>query len=69
MSRYYVFSRTWWCETSDKSWPNGLKPHAGLKTVLRRNLTREEAVSFCRHRNEIDNPGRLSRKCEFDKQR
>ncbi len=61
---YRVFSRTWW--KSNPSWPNGLEPCAGRKTTLAKRVSREEALQICKRYNETHNPGKLSRKAEFD---
>lgn len=61
---YTVFIRNWW--KVNKTWPEGLEPdpHA-RKTVLRRNLSHDEAVQCCKDYNTNHNPGKLSRKAEF----
>jgi hypothetical protein len=64
---YAVFVRTWW--RSNPSWPNGLEPCAGKKRYLRRRIaTEEEARRICRQYNDTHEPGRLSRKAEYEGQ-
>ena len=63
---YRAFTRTWW--RNNPAWPNGLEPGAGRKTTIGRNLTADEALRVCKHYNETHNPGRLSRKAEFERQ-
>jgi hypothetical protein len=64
MKKYIIFTRTWWKE--NKEWPNGLEPHAGRKKVIGFAQTEEEAQTICKEWNAGHNPGRLSRKAEFD---
>jgi len=61
---YNVFHRTWW--KNNESWPNGLEPHAGRKTHITNVGTQEEARQACKEYNDTHNPGRLSRKAEFE---
>ena len=61
---YRIFTRTWWKKTPD--YPDGLEPHAGRQTTIGRAETEAEAVEYCRHWNATHNPGKLSRKAEFD---
>lgn len=63
---YRAFTRTWW--RSNPSWPDGREPGAGPKTTLARHLTYDEAVRICRTYNETHNPGKLSRKAEFEQE-
>ena len=65
-ARYRVFSRTWW--RSNPAWPDGREPGAGPKRTLRRNLSYEEARQFCQEWNATHDPGKLSRKAEFELQ-
>lgn len=62
---YKVFTRTWWKENID--WTNGLEPHAGRKTTLGIYNTDIEAHKRCQDYNDNNNPGRLSRKAEFER--
>ena len=69
MKTYYVFVRDWWKE--NPSWPNGLEPDSGAeKTILRggRGLTEEEAREMAQEWNKTHDPGRYSRKAEFDEE-
>lgn len=61
---FNVFTRTWWA--TDKSWPNGLRPQAGRKTYLAKRVTEAEARRLCQEYNSTHNPGRLSRKAEYE---
>lgn len=58
---YTVFTRNWWRKEGDRLVPD---PSA-RKTVLRRNLTKDEARGLCEEWNNTHNPGKLSRKAEF----
>ena len=61
---YKAFTRTWW--KVNKSWPNGLEPHAGRKTWFPETFqTDAEASAFCREWNGENPAGRLSRKAEY----
>ena len=65
---YKVFTRTFWKETKDKGWPNGLEPHLGRKTTLGEYRFAEQAVRACaEYNNAIKGENRLSRKAEFEK--
>ena len=65
MEAYYnVFHRTWWVEKS--GWPGGLEPGAGKKTYLARHVTYADAREIQRQYNDTHEPGRLSRKAEFE---
>lgn len=58
---YNVFVRNWW------RIENGIRvPHAGRKTYLRKHVTYEDARAICAQYNSTHNPGRLSRKAEFE---
>ena len=68
-AKYDVFHRTWWREATkeETNWPDGLVPHCGRKTYLRRGLaTIEEARAVCAEYNATHAPRRLSRKAEFE---
>ena len=58
-----VFHRTWY--KRNPTWPNGLEPCAGRKTIIARHVTWAEARSLCEVWNKNHSPGRLSRKAEF----
>lgn len=61
---YRVFVRSWW--KANPKWPNGLEPHAGRKKTIRRVNTEEDARRVCREYNDTHNPGRYSRKAEYE---
>lgn len=61
---YRMFTRTWW--KRDKSYPGGLRPHAGRKSTKGYARTEEEARAFCRQWNANHDPGPLSLKCEYE---
>ena len=61
---YRTFTRTWWKENPD--WPSGLEPCPGDKSPVSRNLTEGEARNQCQTYNRTHNPGRLSRKMEYE---
>ena len=62
---YRVFVRNWW--KRNPNYPGGLEPCPGRKTVIRRRVdTAEEARRICREYNDTHDPGRLSRKAEFE---
>jgi hypothetical protein len=63
---YRVFTRIWW--RNNPGWPNGLEPHAGRQTTIARHCTEDEARDTCRVWNANHNPGRLSRKAEYDQE-
>ena len=62
---YRVFVRNWWKD--NPSWPNGLEPDP---TAEREDLgevdTEEEARALCREYNSTHEPGRYSRKAEYE---
>ena len=62
---YKIFTRTWW--KVNHQWPNGLEPHAGRKYTIDHASTEEEARKICREYNDTHNPGKLSRKAEYEK--
>ena len=61
---YQTFTRTWWRE--NRSWPNGLEPHAGRKSYYATHDTEEEAREACKKWNTTHGPGRLSKKMEYE---
>ena len=63
---YHAFSRTWW--RSNPAWPGGREPGAGRKATLGRRLTYDEARRLCEQYNSTHNPGKLSRKAEFQQE-
>ena len=64
---YKVFTRTWWKENPE--WPDGLEPGPGHKCTIARNIsTEEEARRIARNYNDTHDPGRLSKKAEYEEQ-
>ncbi len=62
---YSVFTRTWWKE--NPSYPNGLEPSLGNKSYLKRHVgSKREALNLCKQWNSANEPGRLSRKAEYE---
>jgi len=61
---YHIFHRTWW--RPNPSWPNGLQPHAGVKTYFGTAATEADARAQCAQWNGTHEPGRLSRKAEYE---
>lgn len=65
MENYYnVFVRTWWI--NNPSWPDGREPGAGKKRYIRKHVTEADAQAICREYNATHNPGRLSKKAEYE---
>jgi hypothetical protein len=65
-ARYTVFTRTWWI--ANPAWPNGLEPGAGPRHRLAKNLSYREARELCADWNAKHDPGKFSRKAEFEQQ-
>jgi hypothetical protein len=65
MKNYRIFTRTWW--KNNPNWPNGLEPCPGRKTTLDFASTETEARAICQEYNAKHNPGRLSRKAEYER--
>ena len=63
---YKTFTRTWWRD--NPSWPDGLEPCAGKKHYTNRNLSAVGARIVCQQYNSTHNPGRFSRKMEYEEQ-
>ena len=64
---YKVFTRTWW--KNNPSYPNGLEPSPGRKTTISNNIEFESTARLtCKNYNDTHNPGRLSRKAEYETQ-
>lgn len=61
---YRIFTRTWW--RNNPNYPGGLEPGPGRKYTLGKTKTEEEARSWCQEYNRTHNPGRLSRKAEYE---
>ena len=62
---YQTFTRTWW--RPNPAWPDGREPGAGRKTYHRAFDVEDHARAACRAWNETHNPGRYSRKMEYEK--
>jgi len=62
---YKTFIRTWW--KLNPKWPNGLEPHAGRKVYCNTCSTEEEARACCKAYNSTHEPGRLSKKMEYER--
>ena len=64
---FRTFTRTWW--RINPTWPNGLEPWPGRKYTHHKNIKSErEAREICEQWNSTHNPGRLSRKMEYEEQ-
>ncbi|MBU1621881.1 MAG: hypothetical protein KJ604_20690 [Gammaproteobacteria bacterium] len=63
---FAVFVRTWW--RRNPSYPCGLEPCPGRKRYLGRRLTEEEARTLARQYNATHDPGRLSKKAEYERE-
>ncbi len=63
MTRYKVFTRSWW--RKNPSWPKGLEPCPGRKRTLTSCDSEDEARAFCRDWNASHEPGLLSIKAEY----
>lgn len=61
---YKTFTRTWW--RNNPAWPDGLEPGAGRKHYHSRHMTEAGARAECKEWNSTHNPGRLSRKMEYE---
>ena len=58
---YRIFVRSWWKAVNGK-----LVPHLGRKTLLAKVDTYQQARDYCTVYNNNHNPGKLSRKAEFE---
>ena len=65
---YNVYTRNWWKNNSGGKWPNGLEPNAGgRRHYLAWGIhTESEARQIAQEYNRTHEPGRLSRKAEFE---
>lgn len=61
---FKTFVRTWWKD--NPNWPNGLEPDAGKKKYHGLYRSQQEAIAACREYNDSHEPGRYSRKMEFE---
>ena len=64
---FAVFIRDWWRE--NPSWPNGLEPEMGEKSYIATVKTEAKARAIAQEYNRTHDPGRLSRKAEYEKVR
>ena len=65
MSKFRVFTRTWWAE--NEAWPNGVEPCAGMKRTIARNIASEdEARDIAQTWNAGHEAGRYSLKAEYE---
>lgn len=62
---YRCFTRTWW--RINPAWPDGREPGAGAKRTVAVMMTEEGAREFCEQWNKTHKPGKLSRKCEYER--
>lgn len=62
--KYRVFTRTWW--RNSPNYPNALEPYPGRKTTIGKVNTKEDARLLCKNYNDNNDPGRLSRKAEYE---
>ena len=63
MPTIHVFVRTWWRENPE--FPGGLEPHPGRKNTLVYVQSEQVARDICKDYNDNNEPGRLSRKAEY----
>jgi hypothetical protein len=61
---YRTFTRTWWKNNS--TWLNGLEPHPGRKSYCGHYQSEQEARNACQQYNSTHEPGRLSKKMEYE---
>lgn len=64
--KYKVFTRRWF--RANPEWPDGLEPCPGRKTTLRKGLGLDQARALCEQWNSDNDPGKYSRKAEFEQQ-
>lgn len=62
---YRVFTRVWW--RANREWPNGLEPHIGRKYTIGWECDEKSARALAREWNRNNEPGRFSRKAEYEK--
>lgn len=65
---YNVFTRTWWKPATTAGWPSGREPSPGRKSRRGhpQRVSFEAAREYCQAWNATHNPGRWSRKAEFE---
>ena len=61
---YRTFTRTWW--KSNPDYPDGREPHIGRKTIYTVWYNEQQAREECQEWNKTHNPGKLSRKMEYE---
>jgi len=61
---YQIFIRDWWID--NPKFPNGLEPGPGPKEFVKIVDTFQQARDYCQEYNSTHEPGRLSRKAEFE---
>ena len=63
---FVTFTRTWY--RPNKAWPGGLEPHAGRRHYTGHTYGEESAArAACREWSDSHDPGRLSRKMEYER--
>lgn len=67
MTSAVQFSK-WWQTATRPGWPNNLEPGPGPRSYRGHpdGLTEAEAREYCREYNETHEPGRYSRKAEYE---
>lgn len=65
---YNVFTRTWWKPAQSAAWPGGREPAPGRKSRRGhpQRVSYTAARDYCQHWNATHNPGRWSRRAEFE---
>lgn len=67
MPTFRVFVRNWWKE--NPAWPGGLEPDpCAERETLAEGLTESEAREMCAEYRRENDPGRLSRKAEYEEE-
>jgi len=72
MKKYRIFTRTFYKKNNNKDisgffiWENGVEPSMGNKKTITYAKTKEEARQKCLDYNNSHNPGKFSRKAEFE---
>jgi hypothetical protein len=61
---YNVFVRNWWLR--DPSASDGRTPGPGPKRYIAKGVTESRARELCREYNGSHNPGKYSRKAEYE---
>lgn len=66
---FNVFVRDWWRDAtpSDGQWPDNRVPYPGApREYLAEGVTEDEARALCAEYRAANDPGRYSRKAEFE---